>query len=194
MMDRPAIRAEGGILSRPVEHVGLREARVSSHQEGVVDIRDRVESRDETGGREEDGRVLELEEETVTKCVLRVLAMEDEFMLKEDQLLVGEDEAPASLRVFQSVVGCVFLLSRRWKYSFLALRCSPVTRLRCALKASHDTARWFLRNNLNSILRLSISSLIDLVIQGAGFFFTRTVLSVACLSSTSQNRVLNTLT
>ena len=40
MTDRPAIRAEEGIPSRPGEHLGLREARVSSHQAGVVEVRD----------------------------------------------------------------------------------------------------------------------------------------------------------
>ena len=43
MIDRPAIRAEEGIPSRPGEHLTLREPRASSHQAGVMEVRERVD-------------------------------------------------------------------------------------------------------------------------------------------------------
>ena len=64
--------------------MGLTGARASSHQTGVVGIRDKVEVEGGACGGEGRRRVSELEEETATKCVLRVLAiMEDEFVQKK---------------------------------------------------------------------------------------------------------------
>ena len=42
MTDRPAIRAIEGMPSRPEEHLTFREPRASSHQAGVVEVRERA--------------------------------------------------------------------------------------------------------------------------------------------------------
>ena len=55
----------------------------------------------------EDGE--RLEELTEAKWPLRVLAMEAESELKEDQLLEDEVEMVASFSVFQIAEGCDFL-------------------------------------------------------------------------------------
>ena len=104
MTDRPAIRAEEGIPSRPGEHLGLREARVSSHQAGVVEVRDRVDWGGEAkaGG---DGGVPDPVEETATKWLLRILATEEELLLKQDQFSCEEEETPAALRVLHRAEG-----------------------------------------------------------------------------------------
>ena len=65
---------------------------------------------------------------TEAKWPLRVLAMEAESELKEDQLLEDEVEEVASFSVFQIAEGCDFLLISWWKYSYLALRCNQTTR------------------------------------------------------------------
>ena len=140
MTDRPALRAKEGIPSRPIEHRVLSEARVSSHQAGVVVARERVDGGgvDKAGG---DGRQVPeaAAEDIETKCVFRVSATEVEFMLKQDQFSCGEEETPAALRVFQRVEGSALFQIRQWKYSFLAFRCSAVTRFLCVLNASHVT-------------------------------------------------------
>ena len=41
MTDHPAIRAIEGMPSRPEEHLTLREPIASSHQAGVVEVRER---------------------------------------------------------------------------------------------------------------------------------------------------------
>ena len=104
MTDRPAKGAEEGIPSRPGEHLGLREARVSSHQAGVVEVRDRVDWGGEAkaGG---DRGVPDPEEETATKWLLRILATEEELMLKQDQFSCEEEETPAALRVLHRAEG-----------------------------------------------------------------------------------------
>ena len=81
MTDRPAIRAEEGIPSRPGVHLGLREARDSSHQARAVEVRD---SFDSGGGTDTvgHGREAELAEDTATKWLLRVSATEEVFVLK----------------------------------------------------------------------------------------------------------------
>ena len=42
MTERLAMRADEGIRSRPVAHLGFNEERVSSHHSGVVGVRERV--------------------------------------------------------------------------------------------------------------------------------------------------------
>ena len=70
-----------------------------------------------------------VEELTEAKWVLRVLGIEAESELKEDQL-PEEDEVGegASLSVFQIAEGCDFLLISWLKYSLLALCCNQTTR------------------------------------------------------------------
>ena len=49
MTDRPPIRAIEGMPSRPEEHLALREPRASSHQAGVVEVRERADFGGGTG-------------------------------------------------------------------------------------------------------------------------------------------------
>ena len=67
MTDRPAIRAEEGIPSRPGEHLGLSEARTFSHQAGVVETRERVGLLGATSGGERETQEPVNAEEIVTK-------------------------------------------------------------------------------------------------------------------------------
>ena len=64
--DLPAMSAAAGMPSKPAEHLGLKEARAFSHQEGVVGTRVRVDSVEgtEEGGERE---AFEPEEDTDTK-------------------------------------------------------------------------------------------------------------------------------
>ncbi|MDA8002232.1 MAG: hypothetical protein MPL62_13210 [Alphaproteobacteria bacterium] len=102
--DLPAMSAAAGMPSKPAEHLGLKEARAFSHQEGVVGTRDRVDSVEgtEEGGERE---AFEPEEDTDTKWLFSVSATTDRLLLKEDQLSTGGDETPAALRAFQSLDG-----------------------------------------------------------------------------------------
>ena len=49
------MRAEEEIRSRPVAHLGFREARAFLHHSGVVGERERVGGEDDRAGREEGG-------------------------------------------------------------------------------------------------------------------------------------------
>ena len=42
MIERPAIRADGGSRSRPVAHLGFNMERACSHHSGVVCVRERT--------------------------------------------------------------------------------------------------------------------------------------------------------
>ena len=136
MTERAAIRAVEGMLSRPTAHLDFRETREFLTQSGVVGDRDRVG----VEGKPREARLGEkMEELTEAKWLLRVLAMEVESDLNEDQVSDGVEEV-ASFRVFQIAEGCEFLLKSRWKYSIFALRCNQTTRFRWALKMLLEAA------------------------------------------------------
>ena len=70
------------------------------------------------------------------KWVLRVLAMETESELKEDQLLEGDVEEVASLSVFQIAEGLDFILISRLNYLILAVHRNQTTWFHWALNMS----------------------------------------------------------
>ena len=80
---------------------------------GVVGEKERVGGGDRVGSEAGDGE--KVEELTEAKWVLRVLAIEAESELKEDQLPEDEVGEVASLSVFQIAEGCDFLLISRLK-------------------------------------------------------------------------------
>jgi hypothetical protein len=116
MTERAAMRAGEGIRSRPAAHLGFREARVPSTHSGVVGESERVGGGESKVGQE--ARLGEkVEELTEVKWLLRMLAMEVESELNEDQMPddEGKEDLVASLKVFQMVEGCEFLLNSLWK-------------------------------------------------------------------------------
>ena len=88
MTERAAMRAEEGISSRPAAHLGFREARASSlfTPLRVVGEKERVGGEDQVGSEAGEGE--KVEELTEAKWVLRVLAMEAESELNEDQKMM----------------------------------------------------------------------------------------------------------
>ena len=106
MTDRPAIRAIEGMPSRPEEHLTFRKPRASSHQAGVVEVRERAGCGGGTGSEAgEGGREGGLTEDTDTKWVFKESAIEGKLMLKEDQYSCEGGVAPAAFKVFHKVEG-----------------------------------------------------------------------------------------
>lgn len=110
--DLAAMRVDEGILSRPAEHRGLKEERVSSHHAGVVGERDRTESGvalvEEVGVTSSD-RILEL---TETKWAFSTLAKVLWPVLREVQESIWS-LLQASFSDFHRVEGWVLVEMRR---------------------------------------------------------------------------------
>ena len=105
MTERAAMRAEEGIRSRPAALLHFREARAFSHHSGAVGERERVGGGGDRVGSEA-GNEETVEELTEAKWVLKVLAIEAESELKEDQISEeGEVKEVASFSVFQIAEG-----------------------------------------------------------------------------------------
>jgi hypothetical protein len=110
MIERPAIRADGGSRSRPVAHLGFNMERACSHHSGVVCVRERtgimeVEvgvNGEETEETEEGAMLLQL---TEAKWLLRLSAIEVESEPMEEKLSLWTEVQVANLRVLHRAEG-----------------------------------------------------------------------------------------